>query len=55
MNDNAPKVTLQTIALGAYQVEILIFFCTMLKSKRKLDVMVHRRTPAVSPVHRGRP
>jgi hypothetical protein len=36
-------VTLQTLALGAYHLEVLVMFCTLLKNKRRLDVTVRAR------------
>ena len=37
---NVPRVTLQTIAIGTYQAEVMMLLTTLLKGKRKTDAMV---------------
>lgn len=37
-----PTTRLQTLALSAYHLEVLQFFCILLKSKRKMEVTVRR-------------
>ena len=37
-----PTTRLQTLALSAYHLEVLQFFCILLKSKLKMEVTVRR-------------